>query len=300
MNSLAKPVRLYAEPQLENPYMVAAWPGIGNVGLISATYLKDKLEAIEFGEIEPRHFFYPQRVLIKDGVMEGMEFPGSKFFYKKGEKDLLIFLGDTQPTGEEELYQIANHVLDVGQHFGAKRIYTAGAAVAAIHHAMKSRVWAVPNSPKLISELRQMDVVLMSQIEDRRGQGSITGLNGLLLGVARRRGLEGVCFLGEIPMYIASFPVPYPKASRSVLEVLTKSLGVQIDTAELDYFARRMESEIDKLYMSLPMGVKEQLEKFRPVSPADTGQPGPITEDDKKSILKDVEEFFRKGKDTQA
>jgi proteasome assembly chaperone (PAC2) family protein len=120
---------------------------------------------------------------------------------------------------------MANLVIDVAEKFGCRRVYTSGAAVAPIHHTMKPKVWAVPNSKSLIREIRgYSNTVLMSDIEERGGQGNITGLNGLLLGVAKKRGFEAICVMGEIPIYLQGFPFPYPKASKSVLEVLNTYL----------------------------------------------------------------------------
>ncbi len=44
-------IRLYQEPHLENPILVASWPGIGNIGIIAVDTLRGMLEAEEFGEI---------------------------------------------------------------------------------------------------------------------------------------------------------------------------------------------------------------------------------------------------------
>lgn len=44
-------IEIYEEPELRNPYMIAAWPGMGNVALKAATYLKEKLKAEELSRI---------------------------------------------------------------------------------------------------------------------------------------------------------------------------------------------------------------------------------------------------------
>ena len=68
----------------------------------------------------------------------------------------------------------------------------------------------------------------MSEVEGRGNQGSITGLNGLLIGAAKRRGIDGICLMGEIPDYLSRMPFPYPKASKAVLETLAKIIGINI------------------------------------------------------------------------
>ena len=297
-------VRLYKEPELQNPVLIAGWPGIGNVGLIAVNTLRGMLEAEEFGEIEPWDFFYPKGILIRNGELKDLEFPSNKFYFKRTEKrDLIFFIGEEQPTEEgrayaegRKAYQMANLVLDVALKLGCQRAYTSGAAVAPIHHTMKPKVWAVPNTESLINELKGYEnTILMSDIEGRKGQGNITGLNGLLLGVAKKRGLAAICIMGEIPIYLQGLPLPYPKASKSVLEVLTASLGVRIEMGEIVEFVERSEREVERLYERFPLEIREQLDKLKYVTYARPAEPGPITEEDKKRILEDIDKFFKKG-----
>lgn len=297
-------VRLYKKPNLENPVLIACWPGIGNIGLVAADTLRRMLEAEEFGEIEPWDFFYPRKVLIRNGELKDLEFPSNKFYFKRTEKtDLLFFIAEEQPVWEGKIYaegtkayQVANLVLDVALQFGCRKVFTSGAAVASTHHTLRPRVWAVPNMESLIPELKNYDnTVLMSEVEGRGGEGNITGLNGLLLGVARKRGIEAICVMGEIPIYLQGFPILYPKASKAVLEVLTAALGVNIDMRDITDFAERSEKEIDRLYHELPLEAKEHLDKLKHIShdkPSDTGK---ITDEDKKKILDDVDKFFKKS-----
>jgi hypothetical protein len=283
--------------------MVASWPGIGNIGIIAVDTLRNMLEAEDLGEIEPWDFFYPKKVLIRNGELKDLEFPSSKFYFKRtGEKDLLFFIGEEQPADGgrtyaegKKAYQMANLVLDVAQRFGCKRVYTSGAAVAPIHHTTRPKVWAVPNNKGLISEVKTYEnTILMSEIEGRGGQGNITGLNGLLLGVARKRGIEAICVMGEIPVYLQGFPFPYPKASKSVLEVLTAALGIEIDMDRISSFIERSDKEIEQLYEKFPPEIKEQLDKLKYVSYDKPTEPTPITEEDKKRILEDIDKFFKK------
>lgn len=296
-------IRLYKEPQLEKPVLIASWPGIGNIGIIVVDTLRGMVRAEEFGEIEPWDFFYPKKALIRNGELKDLVFPSSKFYFKRTEKrDLMFFIGEEQPTERGrtyaeggKAYQMANLVLDVALQFGCHRVYTSGAAVAPIHHTMRPKVWAVPNTEDLIGEVTSYEnTILMSAIEGRRGQGNITGLNGLLLGVAKKRGLEAICVMGEIPIYLQGFPLPYPKASKSVLEVLTAALGIEIETKRIDVIIERSEREIEALYERLPPEVREQLDKLRYLDYTKPTEPGPITEEDKKKILEDIDKLFKK------
>ncbi|OGO04270.1 MAG: hypothetical protein A2Y91_04355 [Chloroflexi bacterium RBG_13_54_8] len=297
-------VRLHGEPDLEKPVLLAVWPGIGNIGLIAVDILRRALMAEEFGEIEPWDFFYPKKIAIRNGELKSLEFPSNKFYFKKTEKrDLIFFLGEEQPADigrayaeGKKAYEMAKLVLDVAQGFGCARVYTSGAAVARVHHTMRPRVWAVPNMESLIDEVRGYDnAVLMSGVEERAGQGHITGLNGLLLGVARKRGLEAICVMGEIPVYLQGLAIPYPKASKSVLEVLTATLGVKIAMEETEAIVERSEGEIEELYGRFPVEIREHLDRLKQLVHTRPTDSGPITEEDKRRILEEVDRFFRKG-----
>ena len=230
-------VRLYREPALRDPAFIAAWPGMGGVAIIAAKHLKDKLGAEEFGRIEPYDFFDLGVISVRDHVVEEPEFPESKFYFWEsgGGKDLIIFIGEAQPLVKG--YRFANLVLDVAKRLRSKRVYTFAAAPGHIHHTRRPKVLGVTTHPGLIEELKRNDVIPM-------GAGSISGLNGLLLGVAKERNMEGICLLGEIPVYITQ--VPNPRSAKAVLEVLTRLLAIEVDLSELDNWARNAEAEVEK------------------------------------------------------
>lgn len=264
-------VKLYYKPELRDPVMFVGWPGIGNIGMIAVKGLKDILKAEEFGRIESWDFFYPRGVLIEDGLLKDLEFPNNIFYYQKiGQKEILFFIGEEQPSEGgrfyargEKAYQIANLVLDVGLELGCKRVYTSGACVSTTHHQVKPRVCAVVSSEKLINEVKTYpNTVVMSELSDREaGEGIITGLNGLLLGVAKSRGMEGICLMGEIPDWLSGASFPYPKASRSVLEVFSQILEIGIDLHFLDDLENQIDEIIEGFYMKFPPALKEEYDE---------------------------------------
>ena len=218
-------IKLHARPKLKSPNMLAAWPGIGNVAMIVANYLNSKLGFKELGAIEASYFFDPIGVLVKGNVVEAPNFPQSQFYYWKnegGRSDLILFLGDDQPAAKG--YELANCVLDLGQRFQIKRLYTCAAAMTRIHHTEPPRVWGVATSQPVAEDLRKYNLVQASNLQ-------IAGLNGLLLGVAKERDIDGVCLLGEVPLYATR--VQNPMAALAVMKVLPGILGVEVDLTEL-------------------------------------------------------------------
>ena len=298
-------VRFFAEPQLRRPDMVVGWPGIGNIGVVTVDTLRQSIDADELGEIEPWDFFYPSKVIIRSCILRDMEFPGNKFYYKRlPDRDLVLFVAEEQPSGGgrvyaegSEAYRMANLVLDVAEKFGCHRIYTSGAAVAQTHHDARSRVWAVATDRGMLAEVRQQaNTVPMSEVEGRGDLGSITGLNGLIIGAARKRGFEGMCLMGEIPDYLSRVPFPYPRASRSVLEVLAALLGVTIDYRPVDEMTEQMANVVGNVFQQFPENVRQRIEQRRKALDA---LPGEITEDDERWLKDHIDDFFRQGEKGQ-
>jgi len=295
-------VILYKEPKFDKPDLIAAWPGIGNIGIIAVNTLRGQVDADEMGEIEPWDFFYPKRALINSSILETLDFPFSKFYYKiLKQKDLLFFVGEEQPTNGEKVYaegkkayQMANLVLDIAEKFGCQRIYTSGAAVSFTHHELKPRVWVVTSQEQLTREIKTYsNTILMSEIEGRSERGSITGLNGLLVGLAKKRGFEAVCLMGEIPDYLSGVPFPYPRASRSVLEILSALLKIEVDYSVIDEMSFQVDEVISSIYEKLPNDIKEKIEQRKMGRlPALES----ITEEDGNWLKEHLDELFRGGR----
>ena len=221
--------KLHARPKLNAPNMVAAWPGISNVSIIVATFLKKGLAFKNLGEINAAHFFDPIGVSAKDNLVDAPQFPQSRFYYfknKDGGSDLILFIGDDQPSSRG--YELANCVLDVGERFQVKRTYTCAAAMTRIHHTEPPKVWGVATNETAIDDLKRYEL-------ERKGNLQISGLNGLLLGAAKERKMESICLLGEVPTYTPR--IQNPMSALAVLEVLTRMLDVEIDLTELTQLA---------------------------------------------------------------
>lgn len=232
-------IKLHKQPHPKSCFMLASWPGIGDVSLMVARYLVEKLHAVEIGEIEPVKFFEPVGVIVKDNVIEAPRFPESKFYYwqdDKGEKGLVLFIGEEQPSLKG--YDLVNCVLDVAKNLKVEMVYSCAAAVTSIHHSEEPKVWGVATTHELISELSNWDVVL-------RGDLRIAGLNGLVLGMAKERNIKGTCLLGEVPSYATQ--IGNPKASLAVLKVLVKMLKIEVDLTELDRIAKQAGEEMERI-----------------------------------------------------
>ena len=227
-------IQYFSEPELSEPIMIAAWPGMGYLAKISADYLRRRLKAKLFAEVR----YFQNAVIYKDSLAE---FPTIKHrFYAVLSKNLLICVGDAQPSTPEEAVRLAEMVMDVAERFNVKRVYTMAAYPS--EYPDEPQVYGIFTDERLKDELERHGVGFIE------GEGAVNGLNGILIGVAKKRGVEGVCIMGEIRYA----NVPQHLSSKAVLEKLAVILGFEIDTALLEKRAKKIDASIRKSLSEYP------------------------------------------------
>lgn len=236
---MKKLYKLSSNPTLNEPNLLAAWPGISNVASIVASYLLRKLPFKDLAETNDAYFFDPIGVLVRNGIVEDPQFPKGRFYYyknKEGKSDLIIFTGEDQP--QNKTYELAHTVIDLAERFSVKRIYTSAAALTRIHHSEHPKVWAAATGENASESISEYGVTVGENLQ-------ISGLNGLLLGVAKERGQEGICLLGEVPTYFSRMPNPI--AALSIIQVLSKMLDIKVDTYELAQQASEVKEKMKQM-----------------------------------------------------
>jgi len=218
--------------ELKNPILIEGLPGLGLVGKIATRYLIKQLKAQKLAYLYSPHF--PYFVLVsKKGSVRLLR--GTFYFWKNdgGENDLILFTGDSQAQTIEGQYEISNSILDFAQKHGVKLVITIGGYRM---ETDKPKVVAAATSQTLLNRALQANAVISPM-------GSpIVGTAGLILGLAPFRKIEALCLLGETRGYL-----PDPKAAKSVLEVLMKILGINVDLAGLDAEIAKAESMVARL-----------------------------------------------------
>jgi proteasome assembly chaperone (PAC2) family protein len=210
---------------LRDPWLIAAWPGMGNVAVGAAAYLIAKLGAGLVHEIPPDGVFDLQSIDVREGIARAGRVPRSMFFEwrnPQGPRDLLIFIGEAQPPVQGHTF--CHRLLDYAQQRGVKRLFTFAALATQLHPSNQPRVFGVTTHPALLDDLRRVEATLLKD-------GQISGLNGVLLAAGAERSMPGICLLGELPYFAVG--VPNPRASQAVLEALAMLSGVPLDFADL-------------------------------------------------------------------
>ena len=316
-----KHINYKARPKLRNPYLVAAWPGMGNVASKAVEFLLEKLAPKEFAQLTPEEFFHPHEAWIVNGQVELPRLPVGRFYYwrdPKKKNDLILFLCEAQPSLEKG-YEYAQLVLDVASVMKVKKIFTFASMPAPIDHTQDSKVWVTATSKTLLKQASKLGARQLKV-------GQISGLNGLLLSVAKERGFEGMCLLAEIPLY--AIQIENPRATKSALSTFSRLVGLKLNFHDLDERSLIVEEEVEKLIdyfksgtapgpiseeevedikqslasvTRLPDSAVSKIEKLFNAAKADLSQAGELKKElDRWNIYKDYEDrfldLFRHGK----
>jgi len=200
---------MLSQPKLENPVFVEGLPGFGNVGKMAARLIIEFTHANVFAELYSPSF--PDYVVVnKDGLC----LPPKYEFYTAslGKTQFIILTGNAQPSREDVVahYELCDAILDFIAQYNCKFIATM-AGVTTPKPA--GEVYVAATSPELSAKAVEKGAVVY-------GGGRILGAAGLLLGLAKNRGWEGVCLLGATTGLKADRGAAY-----SVFKLLMRMFG---------------------------------------------------------------------------
>lgn len=269
--------------QFKQPWLVAVWPGMGQVAITAGYYLMAKLGMRQLAEISARELFDIEHVEVKGGLIRRGQMPRSRLFVwidPQQRHDIVLFIGEAQPpTGK---YAFCQRLIEYAAELGVERVFTFAAMATQMQPKHDSRVFGAAVDEAGLAELRQLRVEVL---ED----GQIGGLNGVLLGAAAERELRGACLLGEIPHVFAQFP--WPKASLAVLKVFSMIADVELDTAELFEQSKAVEEQLAELLDQVEQAIEEQTPADEEDEPSDFELPADedLTAEEKQRI----EELFQ-------
>jgi uncharacterized protein (TIGR00162 family) len=214
------------------PVLVCGLPGSGYVGKLAADHLVDTFKLKRVAEYAS-DTFPPQVNVNEDGTVD--PFKGVLYFAPAAKgMSLFVFTADAQPATSEGEYALSDAVVKFAKKFGVKKVYTLAAYITG-SFSNAPKVYGAGTTKRMLDSLTAGGATLMKD-------GGISGMNGLLIGIAALRGLDGACLLGETSGYVVD-----AGASKSVLEVLSKTMGIPIDTSKLKEKAQETQKVIRQL-----------------------------------------------------
>lgn len=236
--------------KFNKPVLVEGLPGIGNVGKIAVDFIIETLGAKKIYEIYSDTF--PNCVFVNEkGVAE---LPRVEVYHKKlKENDLLLVSGDAQPIDERGCYDFCDKLLELFQNNKGKEIISLAGL------GMKD----IPKSPRIYCAGTDKEILQKYKtqgVNNSAGMvGPIVGVSGLLIGLAKKRGLKGATLLVETlghPTYLGI------KEARELLKVINKTLKLGLDMNSLNQEVKIIEKEI-KERIDKSVAIKEDKRKAK-------------------------------------
>lgn len=219
--------------ELRNPVLIEGLPGLGMVGRIATKYLIKQLKAEPSAHLYSPHFPYYVRVNSKGNVrlLRGV------FYYWKnprGTNDIILFTGDSQAQTIEGQYEIAACIIDFAEKKGVNLAVTLG--------GYRKETQGVPRVIAVSTSQEWLEKALKAEAIQSPSGSPIVGIAGLLVGMARFKNIDALCLLGETRGYLSD-----PRAAKSVLNVLCKILGLNVDLSGLDLEIEKAERILEKM-----------------------------------------------------
>lgn len=249
---------------------------MGSVALGVVDYIQKKLNAEKFAEIKVDPLSVLDSVIVDDGIAKLPQPPHNSFYYVKN-PELIIFVGEAQLPGQSGV-ALLEKVLDAAIQYKVSMILTGAAFPLPVSYRDIPEIFGAVNRKPLTEMLRRYGIKLMEG-------GHISGLNGLILGLAEKRKLDAICLLSTMPQYAIS--LPNPKASAAIVEKMSRMLDLSIDMGEFEEFIKDMDEKMSVIEDK----VKDVLtiEKEEPESPPhDKKIPG--------YIMEKIEKLFREAR----
>ncbi len=231
--------------KLTDAVMIVGLPGIGNVGSLVGRYLKTEFNAEKFGTLYSPHFPH-QVIMTKKG---GMRLVSNRFYrfknkaHGKGGKggknhngDIVLLVGDTQAASPEGQYEVNEKIIQFFKHIGGKTVYTIGGYNINNQYVHTPRVFGVASNKTLRATLSKSGIIF------GKASGMIWGSAGLLPAFAKKHNLNSACIMGETGLLEMD-----ANSAKSVLEVLSKVLGMKINLENID----KIKQETEKMLKNL-------------------------------------------------
>lgn len=270
-------------PQLNHPWMVAVWPGMGNVALNAGIYLLSKMDMRVFAELEASDLFDVEHVEVRNGIVQPGRRPRNRFFLWEDpgrQRDLVILLGEAQPPIGK--YAFCRKLIEYARELGIEKVVTFAAMATQMHPQRVCRVFGAATDDATLEELQRLELEVLND-------GHIGGLNGVLLGAASESGLRGACLLGEMPHILSR--LNYPKAAQAILHVFTTMTGIELDFTELSQQVEAMEQQLGEVLSQVEQTYGQQF-----AAEEDEYRPEPVEEERlSPAELRQIENLFEQA-----
>jgi uncharacterized protein (TIGR00162 family) len=226
--------------------LIEGLPGIGFVANIAALHLIRELKAQRFAEIHSSSF-QDIAVTAEDGKTRS---PTNELYNYKGknsESDIVIWYGNTQALTTLGQYELCGRVLDIAKELDCKYVITLGGF-------RQEEIKTPPQIYSAASDHETLEKTL--QLGTKVMVGQIFGIAGIMVGLARLRGVKSFSLLVDT---LGTYPDA--NATRQALMALNKFLCMNIDLSKLDIAAEETKKMLEAFGLIRNVGEEKKREE---------------------------------------
>lgn len=216
---------------LRDPILLEGLPGIGLVGHMAVDNLIKAYGARPIFEILSTEF---QPIsMVEDGDLR----PQRNELYLLSDtsipRDLILLFGNAQASNPGGQYELAECSLRLAKGMGCRLVITLG--------GLKRD--SVTPTPRIFCTATDRELLSMA-VSKGAGilQGRVFGAAGILVGLAELMGMSGLCLLAETPGFFGD-----AIAAKAILLFLSRLLGAELSTKELDAKAKGLADALEKM-----------------------------------------------------
>jgi len=211
-------------PALKNPAMIVAvstslpqYKALYSQARELGDYLLGKIDFKKIGTVRASAF--PPEVLVRNDRMSTL--PECSFYLNRGERDLLLFAGDSSPADEQ--YEFAQFILNVAKEMEVEELYSVGArwAETPVPAEAEPKITGFATDTTGVENLRKHGVSIL-------GEEPAPFFASIVVAMAKDVGIRGYKLSvdhGE--------PSPHVRSVTKLLEILSEMGVFEVDLEEL-------------------------------------------------------------------
>jgi len=224
-------VKVIGELSADGKPLIVGLPGMGGVAYTTANYFITSTKAklvIEF-----YHYGYPPQL----GVSGGKAYLIKAYLYEA--PSFLVLTANAQPPMAEAQNEFCDKVLELLKYRGLSKVIATAAYVVNQVSPVRS-VYIAGNDDNLINEFTSLGAQPLAN-------GVVSGINGAIVGWASYHDIPAAVLLAETWEPIVQTDEIDYRAAKHLVNIISKYLGIELDTSTLDYMANQVESKVLEL-----------------------------------------------------
>jgi proteasome assembly chaperone (PAC2) family protein len=278
------------EPPLQAPSLVigfAGWANAAGLSLEVVSQLQSLLATDVIGTLEaPECYVITNPSLatrpittIRGGLVEELRLPMTEVHALQSDgtqPELLLIEGVEPDMHWQEYVEVLWSLIN---RFSVRRVYTIGSYYDQIPHTRPPHVTSVVSDLRLKAELR-------SQHVDFTSYEGPTSIQTFILHTCQQRQVEGVSLWGGVPPYLQG---SYPKGVVRILSILSKLMGITIDSSALQAWVTEFENALQQ-----QVAKNEELQAF--IAQLEAAYDQSVTDTDVQhgdEIVEEIQQFLR-------